>query len=96
MAKNNKKVEQAFQTLRTGVVELIQNPTTLEETMKHYYEVIPRNNYSPRNTMLLILQCGARGHLFNLARGYRQWQTEFKRNVKKGEKGRQKRGRQKR
>lgn len=85
---NNKiKVEKAFETLRTGVVELIQNPAKLEATMQHYYEVIPHNNYSPRNTMLLILQCGARGHIFNLARGYKQWQKEFQRNVKKGEKG---------
>lgn len=84
---NKIKVEKAFETLRQGVVELIQNPTKLEEAMQNYYEVIPRNNYSPRNTMLLILQCGARGHIFNLARGYKQWQKEFKRTVKKGEKG---------
>lgn len=34
MANNNKiKVEKAFETLRTGVVELIQNPAKLEATM---------------------------------------------------------------
>ena len=83
----NQKVEEAYNTLRQGVVELIQNPSLLEETMKTYGDNVEFNHYSGFNTLLLMFDTMARkGKMFNMARGYRQWEKQFNRKVKKGEK----------
>lgn len=87
MATNEEKVEQAFETLRNGVIELIQDPDKLQQTMKEYGEYHQYNRYSGQNTLLLMFQTR---HLkkkpFMMARGYNQWLKEFNRYVKKGEK----------
>lgn len=48
---NEEKVTEAFKTLRKGVIQLIQNPKELEQTMKHYGDYYEYNKYSPFNTM---------------------------------------------
>ena len=83
---NKEKVEQAFHTLRQGVIGLIQKPDELEATMRHYGDYIEYNRYSPFNTMILVFETAIRkGKRFQMARGYRAWQKEYNRNVKKGE-----------
>lgn len=83
---NEEKIRQAFQTLRESVMELIRNPEKLEETMKHYGDIMEYNRYSPFNTMLLMFDTAIlKQKRFNMARGYKQWQKEFNRHVKKGE-----------
>ena len=81
------KVTQAFDTLRAGVLEMIQNPEQLEETMKHYGDYHKYNYYSGQNTLLLMFQTQAyKKRPFMMARGFRQWQKDFNRKVNKGEK----------
>lgn len=83
---NQEKVNQAFETLKNGVIELINNPNEMELFFKSYGEHYQYNNYSARNTLLLMFQTSAmNGGMFQMARGYKQWQKEFNRNVKKGE-----------
>lgn len=85
--KNEDRVTEAFNTLRKGVIQLIQNPTELEETMKHYGDFYEYNNYSPFNTMLLMFDTAIqKGRQFQMARGYRAWERDFNRKVNKGEK----------
>ena len=87
---NKEKVEKAFETLRTGVIDLINNPNELETFFQAYGEQYQYNKYSPRNTVLLMFQTSARkNRMFQMARGYKQWQKEFNRTVKKGEKAMQ-------
>ncbi len=84
---NKEKVAKAFQTLREGVIDLVKNPTKLEETMKNYGDYYEYNQYSPYNTMLLIFETAIlKGRRFQMARGFKQWQTQFNRSVNKGEK----------
>lgn len=83
---NKEKVEKAFETLKNGVIELINNPEEMEMFFKAYGEHYPYNTYSANNTVLLMFQTSAmKGGMFQMARGYKQWQKEFNRNVKKGE-----------
>lgn len=83
----NKKVEEAFETLRKGVIYLIENPEELEKMFEQYGSNYEYNPYSARNTILLMFQTSAlKGTMFQMARGYKTWKTEFNRNVKKGEK----------
>ena len=87
---NKEKVEKAFETLRTGVIDLINKPNELEIFFRTYGEQYHYNKYSPRNTVLLMFQTSARkNRMFQMARGYKQWQNEFNRTVKKGEKAMQ-------
>lgn len=84
---NEEKIEIAFDTLRKGVIDLIKNPDKLEETMKHYGNNVSYNRYSPFNTMLLMFDTAFRKQkMYQMARGYKQWEKEFGRKVKKGEK----------
>lgn len=84
---NEEKIAIAFDTLRKGVVDLIRNPEKLESTMQHYGNIMEYNNYSPFNTLLLMFDTAImKQKRFNMARGYKQWQKEFNRTVKKGEK----------
>lgn len=77
------KVEKAFETLRTGVLDLINNPDEMEMFFKSYGEHYQYNTYSANNTVLLMFQTSAmKGGMFQMARGYKQWQKEFNRNVK--------------
>ena len=86
--ENNERVAQAFQTLRKGVMELIQNPNELEKTMRHYGDYYEYNKYSPFNTMLLMFETHFRkGKMFQMARGLKTWNREYNRRVKKGEQG---------
>ena len=83
---NQEKVKQAFETLRAGVIELIENPNKLEVFFKSYGDNYQYNTYSGRNTMILMFETMLRkGTMFQMARGYKQWQREFNRTVKKGE-----------
>lgn len=89
MKKNNNKikVEKAFNTLKQGVIELIQDPAKLEKMFEHYGNNYEYNPYSARNTILLMFQTSAlKGTMFQMARGYKQWQRDWNRQVKKGEK----------
>ena len=82
------KVTEAFNTLRTGVLEMIQNPEQLEQTMKHYGDYHRYNYYSGQNTLLLMFQTQAyKKRPFMMARGFNQWKKDFNRKVNKGEKG---------
>lgn len=84
---NREKVEKAFETLREGVIELINNPDELEQVFKTFGSNYHYNNYSGRNTMILMFETMFRkGAMFQMARGFRQWENEFNRTVKKGEK----------
>lgn len=84
---NNDKVAKSFETLKKGVVDLVKNPKKLEETMKHYGDFYEYNQYSPCNTMLLIFETAfLKGKRFQMARGFKQWQSQFNRSVNKGEK----------
>ena len=88
MAKmtNKEKVNKAFETLRKGVIELINNPNELEQVFRTFGSNYQYNRYSARNTMLLMFETMFRkGRMFQMARGYKQWQNEFNRTVKKGE-----------
>ncbi len=81
------KVEQAFHTIRTQVVELVRNPEKLEEMMREYGDNYTYNHYSPFNTLILMFETSLRkGTMFQMARGYKQWEKEYNRKVKKGEK----------
>ena len=85
---NEEKVAEAFNTLRKGVIQLIQDPHELEETMKHYGDYYEYNRYSPFNTMLLIFETAIRkGKRFQMARGLKTWNKEYNRRVNKGEHG---------
>ena len=83
----NEKVNKAFETLKNGVIELINNPNQLETFFKAYGNKFEYNKYSARNTILLMFETNIRKQkMFQMARGYRQWENEFNRTVKKGEK----------
>lgn len=85
--KKQERVEQAFDTLRQGVLELIQDPEQMQTLFKEYGDHYEYNTYSPFNTMILIFETAIRkGKQFQMARGYRQWEKKFNRKVKKGEK----------
>ena len=84
---NKEKVEKAFETLRQGVLELINNPDELEQVFRTFGSNYHYNHYSGRNTMILMFETMFRkGAMFQMARGFRQWENEFNRTVKKGEK----------
>lgn len=84
---NKEKVNKAFETLRTGVIELINNPKELEIFFQNYGENYSYNNYSPRNTMILMFETMLRKQrMFQMARGYKAWKKDYNRTVKKGEK----------
>ena len=87
MNKNEEKVYKAFDTLKAGVLDMIQKPEKLEKTMEHYGKHRKYNRYSGQNTILLMLQTQMyKGKPFMMARGFKQWKNEFNRTVNKGEK----------
>lgn len=83
---NQEKVNKAFDTLRKGVIELINNPKEMEQIFRTFGSSYQYNTYSSRNTLILMFETMFRkGKMFQMARGYKQWQKEFNRTVKKGE-----------
>ena len=85
--EKHERVESAFNTLKKGINEVMQNPEQMKELFKEYGSYRQYNHYSPSNTMILMLETMFRkGKPFQMARGYRQWGKEFNRTVKKGEK----------
>lgn len=84
---NKEKVNNAYATLRNGVIELINNPNEMEQLFRTFGSNYQYNLYSGRNTMILMFETMFRkGKMFQMARGFRQWQEQFNRTVKKGEK----------
>ena len=85
--EKHERVESAFNTLKKGVREVMQNPEQMKELFKGYGSNRQYNHYSPSNTMILMMETMFRkGKPFQMARGYRQWSKEFNRTVKRGEK----------
>ncbi len=79
MSEINKKVEELSQKIRTGISELYES-----EKYKNHLNVMSKfHNYSVRNQLLIRLQ----NPTASLVMGYKQWQNNFERNVKKGERG---------
>lgn len=77
--KSKKKVEETLDKIKKGVEEIKSS-----EGFKRYLKAISTNhNYSFANTISIMVSLGNT----RMVRGYRQWQKEFNRNVKKGEKG---------
>ncbi len=84
---NREKVENAFKTLRAGVIELLNNPNQMEAFFQQYGRNYHYNIYSSRNTMILMFETMLRkGAMFQMARGYKAWKKDYNRTVKKGEK----------
>lgn len=79
MSEINKKVEELSQKIKTGISELYES-----EKYKNHLNVMSKfHNYSVRNQLLIRLQ----NPTASLVMGYKQWQNNFERNVKKGERG---------
>lgn len=80
------KVKKAFDTLTTGVLKIVENPEQMKKIFADYGSNCNYNHYSPFNTLLLMFDTNiCKGKPFQMARGYKQWQKEFNRTVKKGE-----------
>lgn len=79
MSEINKKVEELSQKIKIGISELYES-----EKYKNHLKVMSKfHNYSVRNQILIWLQ----NPTASLVMGYKQWQNNFERQVKKGEKG---------
>lgn len=76
--KGREKVEETIKALEEGVREVFESGRYEEwlDVMSRFY------SYSPRNCLLIMLQCP---HATNVA-GYRKWEKDFNRHVRKGEK----------
>ena len=69
------------------MLELIQDPERCENIFKDYGDYYEYNNYSPFNTFILMFETAIRKQRpFQMARGYRSWEKDYNRQVKKGEK----------
>ncbi|MBQ7882830.1 MAG: ImmA/IrrE family metallo-endopeptidase [Phascolarctobacterium sp.] len=78
MKNVNEKIDNIFKELEDGVRTIFES-----DKYKHYLEVMSRfYNYSANNCRLILNQCP---HATKVA-GYRQWQKNFNRYVKKDEK----------
>ncbi len=74
----NEKVKELFNQLEAGVKEVYES-----DNYKEMLSVMSKfHNYSANNCILILMQCP---NATNVA-GYKSWQTNFKRQVKKGEK----------
>ena len=71
------KMKEITDRLEQGIMGVFESERYAEylRTMSKFH------NYSLNNTLLIAMQGG------NLVKGYRQWEKEFDRHVKKGEKG---------
>ena len=71
------KVQEITDRLEQGIMGVFESERYAEylRTMSKFH------NYSLNNTLLIAMQGG------NLVKGYRQWEKEFDRHVKSGEKG---------
>ena len=77
--KNNNSIEEITEQLEQGVKEVFDS-----EKYKAYLDFVSRfYDYSVNNTILIWMQMPTA----SLVAGYKAWQTKFKRQVKKGEKG---------
>ncbi len=77
--KNNEVVQEALQQLQQGVQEFMTS-----ERFAEYLRVMSKfHNYSFNNTILIALQKPDA----SLVHGYRAWQRDFGRFVRKGERG---------
>lgn len=73
-----KNIEEITEKLEKGVLEVFQG-----DNFKKYLEVMGRfHKYSSNNCLLIAMQKPEA----TLVAGFKSWQTNFKRNVKKGEK----------
>ena len=78
MAKTNEAVKQAAELLERGVAEVFASGRFAE-----YLTVMGKfHNYSTRNCILIMMQCPNATHVAS----YKKWQSEFNRQVRKGEK----------
>lgn len=79
MTETEKRVKELTEQLEAGVKDVFASGKYAE-----YLSVMARfHTYSFNNAMLIFLQCP---HA-SLVAGYRKWQSEFGRQVKKGERG---------
>lgn len=85
--EQHEKVETAFNTLKRGVQEIMNDPERMRKLFEDYGTYHQYNHYSPHNTLILMFETMFRkGKPFQMARGYRAWMKEYNRQVKKGEK----------
>lgn len=74
----NEKVKELFNKLEEGVKQVYDS-----ENYKNMLTVMSKfHKYSANNCILILMQCPNA----TLVAGYKSWQTNFKRQVKKGEK----------
>lgn len=74
----NEKVKELFNQLEEGVKKVYDS-----ENYKNMLTVMSKfHNYSANNCILILLQCPTA----TFVAGYKSWQNNFKRQVKKGEK----------
>jgi len=75
----NKKTDDLFKRLEDGVRGVFDSAA-----FRNYLSTMSKfHNYSSRNCLLIYMQKPDASHVA----GYKSWQTNFKRTVKKGEKG---------
>ena len=71
------RMKEITDKLETGIMDLFES-----DRFQAYLDTMARfHNYSFNNTILIAMQGG------QLVAGYNKWRDEFRRNVKKGEKG---------
>jgi hypothetical protein len=76
--KGKQQVKEITAKLEQGVRDILDSAKWSE-----YLRAMSKfHNYSANNCLLIVMQCPAA----SLVAGYRTWEKEFKRNVKKGEK----------
>ena len=81
MAENNQqdRLKEIVESIERGIQELFES-----EKYRQYLKTMSRfHRYSVNNTMLIFMQ---KPDATRVA-GFNKWRDEFKRNVKKGEKG---------
>lgn len=71
-------MDELFNKIKEGVKNVYEG----EKWKKHLETISKFHNYSHRNILLIETQC----HHASLVAGYKKWQTEFNRQVKKGQK----------
>lgn len=79
MEDKKKTIEEVLERLKAGTEAVFESENykeLLKVTAKLYH-------YSLNNCILIAMQCPGATYVA----GYQMWQREFKRNVKKGEKG---------